>query len=552
MKNGTSTHIDDDEISTILRHFRPKPGFISSASSSKGHEWMKSGSSSSAKKQQKYNRGYTSVQYIAPTSNDDSSEQGKIRLSYLHTHQIMQNDNQSLITFEISVVTKVVTCVDCNAPTKSLSEGIQLQLNKLLCNELSTTNTKDTATATNTSTSSITNNSSPSLFLIASQLLQLLNNNFQITISSFDDNIECCKDESFNKLVSRVVSNHTTVIDLNACVMIDVQTLLMRCAAAGRNRSKVCTPVPVEFNTSSSGGDDALSHRIFRASNQLYMNGFRGQSQQQQMMEQQYNDKSEDAKTLLMFLLSLPWTSGSRLDNSSTSSSTATTTSSKSKVAKLTININTALGSPSPSFTAHANKYGTITAYHGTKIESTWSIINHGLINLSYHGSLSANGAMLGEGVYLSSSKQVAEYFAQSAAQGPVPVLASAFQHECILHLLCLGNVDISDLEPLNSYDITCLPVFEATIIKPSTSTSGDEKVGSSSNTANNKASQNPTIQDGKYYVCKDSEYIRLTKLHLTIELRKKTSILSWITTSSSISLPLIVVVIALLLHCFG
>jgi len=115
--------VDDDEISTILRHFRPKPGFISSASASKGHEWMKSGSSSRSKKQQKYNRGYTSVQYIAPTSNDDSSEQGKIRLSYLHTHH-MQNNNQSLIpiflTFEISVNTRVVTCVDCNAPTKAM------------------------------------------------------------------------------------------------------------------------------------------------------------------------------------------------------------------------------------------------------------------------------------------------------------------------------------------------------------------------------------------------------------------------------------------------
>jgi len=528
MKNGTSTHIDDDEISTILRHFRPKPGFISSASASKGHEWMKSGSSSRAKKQQKYNRGYTSVQYIAPKSNNDDSsiDQGKIRLTYLHTHHNIQNNNQSSIpiflTFEISVNTRGVTCVDCNAPTKSMSESIQLQLNKL-CNELSTT--KDTTT-----------NSNPSLFLVASQLLQLLNDNFPTP--PFDHNID---DKTFETLVSRV-DNRSNVINLNTCDMIDVQTLLMRCAAAGRNRSKVCTPVPVEFNTSSSGNDDALSHRIFRASNQLYLNGFRGQQQQMQ----QQNDKSEDAKTLLTFLLSLPCTGGSRLVNSSISSTAAATTatSSKSKVAKLTININTALGSPSPSFTAHANKYGTITAYHGTKIESTWSIINHGLINLSYHGSLSANGAMLGEGVYLSSSKQVAEYFAQSAAQGPVPALASAFQHECILHLLCLGNVDISDLEPLNSYDITCLPVFEATIIKPSISSSGDdEKIESS--TTNNKASKNPTIQDGKYYVCKDSEYIRLTKLHLTIELRKKTSIWTWIT--SRLSLPLIVVVIALL-----
>jgi len=545
MNNDTTrTYVDDDEISTILRHFRPKPGFISTASASKGHEWMKSGSSRGGKNQQKYNRGYTSVQYIAPESND--SDRGKIRLSYLHTHHIMQNNNQSSIpiflTFEISVNTRLIACSDCNAPTTAMSESIQSQLNKL-CNELSTT--KDTATtAANTSTL-ITNKSSPSLFLIASQLLQLLNNNFP-TISQLDDDTSK-RGESFDKLVSRVANNNTTTTNKEASMhsMIDIQTLLMRCAASGRNRNKVCTPVPVEFNT-FSGNDDALSHRIFGASNQLYIHGFRGQ--QQQMIQQQ-NDKSEEAKTLLTFLLSLPWTGGSRLVNSSISSSStsSSTTSSKSKVAKLTININTALGSPSPSFTAHANKYGTITAYHGTKIESTWSIINHGLINLSYHGSLSANGAMLGEGVYLSSSKQVAEYFAQSAAQSPVPALASSFQHECILHLLCLGNVDISDLEPLNSYDITCLPVFEATIIKPSSSTSGEDGLSSTTTTSNKSTSNaNPTIQDGKYYVCKDSEYIRLTNLHLTIELRKKTSIWSWITPSST-SLPLIVIVIALL-----
>jgi len=148
MNNDTPTHVDDDEISTILRHFRPK--FIS-ASVSKGHEWMKSGSSR-AKKQQKYNRGYTSVQYIAPESNNDI-DQGKIRLTYLHTHQIMQNNQSSIpifLTFEISVNTRLVTCAECNAPTKSISESIQSQLNKL-CNELSTT--KDTATSTNTSTS---------------------------------------------------------------------------------------------------------------------------------------------------------------------------------------------------------------------------------------------------------------------------------------------------------------------------------------------------------------------------------------------------------------
>ena len=73
----------------------------------------------------------------------------------------------------------------------------------------------------------------------------------------------------------------------------------------------------------------------------------------------------------------------------------------------------------------------------------------------------------MGAGVYLSSSKQVAESFAIKATERVQPALSLAFQHESLIHLLCYANVDVASLDPLDSYDITCLPVFEATIIKP-------------------------------------------------------------------------------------
>ena len=537
----------DDEVTTVLRHFRPRPEFVSSTAG-KDHEWFKSGSSTPRHKQQKkykkkryYDRGFTSVQYIAPstttkTSNDDINiVGGKIRLAYLHN--FLQNNSESdgrgrsisiFLTFEIAVDTKIVTCVCCSAPNDKMSAELKVQIDTM-CNALSTTTKGCTTTTTDRS-----------LFLVASQLLQLLNNEFQTTTLS-NNTINEGEEEAFDALVSRFTNSNAKSKSINAIYhMLDVQSLLLRCAAAGRNRSKVCAPVPVEFTSSvatcGSSDGDALSHRVFAASNQLYMHGFRdGLPQQQQQQTMLQNDTS-DTGTLLSFLLSLPWTGGSRLIQNVSAPSVnnivnATTgkkqvngnnnskAKSKSKVGRICIDIGTALGNPTPSFTDHSSKYGTVQAFHGTKIESAWSIINHGLVNLSHHDSLAANGAMMGEGVYLSSSRQVAEYFAQSAAQQPGPALSSAFQHESILHLLCVANVDISDLEPLECYDIICLPVFEATIIQPSSKSKNDTSGGGISDSINRY-----TKQEGKYYVCTDGEFIRITKLHLTIELTKKTS----------------------------
>ena len=535
MASDNNNQDTEEEISTVLRHFRPRPEFLSNNSGS-SHEWMTSGTNKKQKKS--LSRGFTSVQYVASpsssTTDNNNDGVGKIRLAYLHIHTPKQqgsNNNSSskpvFLTFEIAVDTKVIECVRCSSSISiSSSTDLQSDLNEK-CSILSTTTTN--------------NDDAASLFLSASQLLKLLNDDFPDLIIGKEER------ETFFMLTSRIAK----AIDDNKFAfqykydMIDVQTLLIRCAAAGKQRSQVCAPVPVEFTSSASiRGDDTLSHLIFGASNQLYLVGFRGDGMQEEKSKQ-FVQENKDARTLLTFLLSLPWTGGSRLINNKASSSasgssnqaTKTATSSTSKMAKISIDIGTAMGSPSPAFTAQATKYGTIQAYHGTKIESAWSIINHGLINLSYH-KLQSNGAMMGEGVYLSSSKQVADSFAQTAAQQKSAALASAFQHEALLHLLCFANVDISDLEPLENYDITCLPVFEAMIIRPPSGDDEDEDDNDNDNL------QCTTRQEGKYFVCTDSEFIRITKLHLTIELRKKTSMWGML---PRIPLWLIVVILALL-----
>ncbi len=131
----------------------------------------------------------------------------------------------------------------------------------------------------------------------------------------------------------------------------------------------------------------------------------------------------------------------------------------------------------------------------------------------------------MGDGVYLSSSRRVAEHFARSAAERPPPALSVAFQHESLLHLLCHAGIDVSDLDPLDSYSITCFPVFEATIIKPPPPGIADDgDIVGKEDGKEYATTSTATRQEGKYYVCSDGEFVRISKLHLTFELSKKSS----------------------------
>lgn len=593
--------MSDDEVSTVLRHFRPKPEFLSN---NRDREWTtrpsysRSGASGGRGKRsghekhhRRCDRGFSSVQFVAPTAEEEGG--GRIRLAYLHVHNV-HGDGGSVsvfLSFEIETSAKSIECTQCSAPdecilllsSSSLSATIKSTLDQK-CNELSSRRCPPQASP-----------SSESLFSLTSRLLQFLNNEFPTSsvfaqLSSAAAASSKSKGETFDAMIRRSIAASKSVPQSktqkrqrtssmaisNMHNLLDAQTLLMRCAAAGRNRSKICAPVPVEFTTRQSSGmginanedgDNALSHLVFDATNQLYMLGFRG-NQMAEEQRQQQQQQTEASGTLLSFLLSLPWTEESSLTRETMAGTPSSETdassnaganppsrnsskaaSNKHKVARLALNINASLGDPSPEFANRATNHGTLAAYHGTKIESAWSILNYGLRNLSFsEDGLAQNGAMMGAGVYLSSSKRVAEAFAIKAAERPPKGLASAFVHESLVQLLIAGGVDVESFLDcsLDGYDVVCLPVFEAVIIKPPLEDDVDDRNGTVDGMADGTQSAGMTRQEGKYFVCSDSEFVRITKLHLTIELRKKSDVWERLVLSRY-SLGVIVLIVAML-----
>lgn len=250
------------------------------------------------------------------------------------------------------------------------------------------------------------------------------------------------------------------------------------------------------------------------------------------MGEVQLEEQNQHAWTMLTFLLSLPWTKGGSLisDNSN----------SNAKTVNIILDISSALGDKAPEFARHAKEFGTVHAYHGTTIEKTWSILNHGLRNLSYDSALSENGAMMGAGVYLSTAFEVAEMFAQTATRS-TKALTFAIQHESLLRLLHFAKVDVAALGPLDEYDISCLPVFEAIIIAPPAEHNGEQESAAEQTSIYSKKCAR---QEGKYFVA-DSDLIRISKLHLRFDLAKKSGLWSWL--PSCPPLCAVVILIAIL-----
>ena len=455
----------DDEISTVLRHFRPKPAFERANQEIFIQQRQR-------RKRGRCDRGYSSVRFI--------TDYDVLRLTYLHVY----NASISVfLKFETPIDTRSVTCVRC-CVSPDVSSATSLAMKSQL----------DTICLS-------VSDKHASLFSIASRLLQMLNDDFSTSIDKIFDNVVF--DPSSRKM--QIALNAFPHDGDLAYRLLDIQTLLIRCAAVGRNGSTICAPVPLEFTSASDGDELKFAQLVHVASDRLYA-----------PMDETVDD-DDDAYNLLVFLCSLPWMECRSLKCTTKSEANGDVNSTPSNgdriVARLQLEIGNALGDPSPIFSRLATEYGIISVYHGTKIERVWSILNHGLRNLSYDGALTQNGAMLGDGVYMSSSIDVARYFAENAAQRSPKSLSYAFNHDSLLNLLSLCDVDVSSLDELDQYNITCLPVFGAMIIKPPPQTStGSDRVCS-------------TRQDGKYYVVSDSEMIRMTDLYLTIELTRKSSI---------------------------
>ena len=199
-------------------------------------------------------------------------------------------------------------------------------------------------------------------------------------------------------------------------------------------------------------------------------------------------------------------------------------------------------------------------AYHGTDMENVWSILHNGFFNASEIGrggnKFVKNGAIMGSGVYLSTSKKVANYFATMKVTSPTirnalkhdslnSLLSKAPTNEMLFHKKDTGSTpSIDDL-----YDVSCFPVFEARIIRPPVKESKDAKV------KNNCSDSSDTRHEGKYYVVPDGRDVRITKLHLTFELtRRKGGLLQFLyratspyTRKSAMGISIILVVLVLI-----
>jgi hypothetical protein len=227
----------------------------------------------------------------------------------------------------------------------------------------------------------------------------------------------------------------------------------------------------------------------------------------------------------------LPWTQQGKITTNPTTIKTTTTYPMKggTKI-EVCFDILDAIGDDSPRFAKLAKSRGVTTAYHGTKVDAIWSILNYGLLNLS-DTRLCKNGSMLGNGIYVSPSLQVAEFFAQGTTLHP-----SVFWHWYQKHLMpqkakagaCIPWLDSLPSNALDKYTVSCRAVVQARIILPPApsakidQTSTDSVRGTEMN--GNKYNNSCTRRDGKYFVVPSNQDIRVTALHLTFDFQPKTS----------------------------
>ena len=223
----------------------------------------------------------------------------------------------------------------------------------------------------------------------------------------------------------------------------------------------------------------------------------------------------------------------------------------------------------SPRFNRLCRRFGAVTVYHGTTMDRVWSILNTGFCSMSDDPRLCKNGAILGSGVYLSTSKKVATFFATTAASSNSNITngsgncsssnnKQALKHDSLQAILNLvknqktkdGNNDDREEENTaratsiivnieDQYDISCYPVFEARIARPSndhcenSENNGNTATSNANTNANNNSiaaaankteveEDSPTRRDGKYYVIPNGCDIRITRLYVTFELTKK------------------------------
>jgi hypothetical protein len=481
-ENNSSNHPNEEEVSAVLQHFQPRPDSLLIYNDTT-RRLLSRGAGNRKRRQPAAAQGFASIRYY-------QQQQGRhhpptLRLAYLGRR------SGPLLFFAVSCdAPHAVTWLNSPCGLKNPVASQPAAQPHWLVGDLCSTLTRERA----------------SLFAVVSRLLRALNE-LEEAAPLPDDT---------RKVWQRQQQQQP---------LLDLAVLLWRYAAVSRKRATLCAPVPpfwTQQQQDSLLNEDAalaLANHIVALPDLVLAN--------------QHSDgdgdgsgsspnTTQDCSTWLAFFFSLPWVEQGTL--TSCSANLNSRRRGNIHTFQWTLDLQSSAGDPSPRWKSLAQQHGTIAqAYHGTHMERLWSILYYGLQNLSDNTILSEhNGTLLGEGVYFSTCKDVASFFAQQANLQNKPTTTNnpVWHHPAFARLLQQQQlkqspseetdpppVPISSLWP-NIANISCFPVLEAHIIAPPSDT----------NNAMTSSSSSTTRQEGKYYVVPNPENVRLHKLHLTIE----------------------------------
>lgn len=132
--------------------------------------------------------------------------------------------------------------------------------------------------------------------------------------------------------------------------------------------------------------------------------------------------------------------------------------------------------------------------------------------------------------------KRLPPFFATSNAPART-VRAALNNNDSVANLLSLAGADGNNTKPGavdepgagavsfgDRYEVSCFPVFEARIARPSEENCSPDRPGRPKQKNSDDTTVSTTRHDGKYYVVPDGNDVRITNLHLTFELTTKGS----------------------------
>ncbi|CAJ1954338.1 unnamed protein product [Cylindrotheca closterium] len=475
---------NDDEIAQVLQHFRVKPDFLTN----KGQR-------------RKRDKHSVHLRYV--------KDNKCLELFCLHLH-VSKHDNRMVLRLKFRISTrKPHTVMYQSSKLSKPAEKAQAdeKLRQIMDNLCETVSRFAEARIEELS-----------LFSVISKLLAALNGKIifkQLAKLQLEISQSFCTDgaKTGNKQVYHLPRVEKMKKSTEHCM--DLQVFLMRCAATSKSRTTMVTPVPPGDLWSMAVNNGMTAPLVLATTNEsiaMPLTAF-PQTLSTKSTTQQYEIRCA-RQELCGYLSCLPWT----FDGHVSAESSTKALKSGANI-RVVLSMEDAMGDDLPRFEKLADERGVATAYHGTKLNAVWSILNHGLLNLSGTQQCQ-HGAMLGSGVYVSPSLQVAEFFAKSTELQPNVFwqwVQNQQRKSSIKDGAAIPWLDDMQITATKDFNIACRAVVQTRIILPPTRSS-PRKGGTAADF------QNATRRDGKYFVVPNDQDIQITKIHLTFEFQKKRS----------------------------